>query len=257
MDTAAPASEAGLPEVADGGQHRRAPRVTGQRAGLAVLLVGVAAATVAVPPLITPHHRSPSAAPAASAAPVVGLVPAVTVSASPSPSPAPLPALASCAPATGALTGRPSCAIYARGLGNGWTATGDGLKVLPGSTVPDTKEPAMRVERSRPSVPATVLTITARTAVELAPGAKLTFRIWGGREFGTVALVSAGASSAGASSAVSAAGVSPVRINAPADRWTSWTIPLGGGRLQRITLAVEADQVPNVNRFFLDDIAIS
>jgi hypothetical protein len=101
----------------------------------------------------------------------------------------------------------------------------------------------MRVERSRPAVPATVLTITARTAVGLGPGAKLTFRVWGGREFGTVALVSAGASS--------------VRINAPADRWTSYTIPLGRGRLQRITVAVEAGQVPNVNRFFLDDIAIS
>lgn len=245
MDTAAPASEAGLPEVADGGQHRRAPRVTGQRAGLVVLLAGVAAATVAVPPLITPHHRSPSSAP-----------PGVPARVAPAASPAPLSSLAPptslaspsavCAPATGALTAQPSCRIYAGGLGNGWTASGDGLKVLPGAVVPDTKEPAMRVERSRPPIPATTMTITARTAVGLAPGAKLTFRVWGGREFGTVALVSAGPDSG-----------APVRISAPADRWTSYTIPLGRGRLQRITLAVEADQVPNVNRFFLDDIAIS
>ena len=233
MDTA------GLPEVADGGQHRRAPRVTGQRAGLAVLLVGVAAATVAVPPLIAPHRRSPS-----SSVPSVPSVPPAAAPARVVPSGSPSPLVKSpCAPASGTLTAQPSCRIYAGGLGNGWTATGDGLKVLPGETVPGTGETAMRVERSRPPVPATVLTIAARTAVGLGPGATLTFRVWGGREFGTVALVSAGAA--------------PVRISAPADRWTSYTIPLGRGRLQRITLAVEADQVPNVNRFFLDDIAIS
>ena len=71
---------------------------------------------------------------------------------------------------------------------------------------------------------------------------------------GALAILGGGITACSSSGSGSSSG--SVQIDAPADRWTSWTVPLGGGRLQRITLAVEAGQMPNVNRFFLDDIAI-
>ena len=234
---------ASLPEVVDGGQHRRrAPGVTGQRIGLGALLVGIAVATVAVPPLITPGKK-PAAPPVASEpAPIAKLVPAVT--ASPTAAPA---TTKSCAVE---VTTTPACAIYTGSLGNGWSVKGDGLKVLPGETVPDTKERAMRVERSRPAIPATALTLTARSAVGVGPGDRLKLRVWGGREFGTVLKLS-----------VAPGGTGSLTLTAPADKWTSFTIKLAdltrGHTLSRIELAVAADQVPNVNRFFLDDIALT
>jgi hypothetical protein len=143
----------------------------------------------------------------------------------------------------------PSCAVYGQGLGNGWTATGDGLKVLPGELVPGTKETAMRVERSRPALPATALTLTARAPVGIGATSRLRLRVWGGRDYGTVLKVS-----------LAPAGSGSVTLTAAADRWTTYSIrlaDLGPGRaLARIDLAVAADQVPNVNRFFLDDVAL-
>ena len=244
---------AGLPEVGDGAQHRRrAPGVTGHRLGLGALLAGIAAATVAIPPLITPDREPAAAPPATSLAPPAALVPAVTAVASPSRSPSSGPAR--CVPAaaqdgTVEVTRRPSCAVYAGSMGNGWTVTGDGMKVLPAAVVPDTKEAAIRVERTRPAVPATSIAFAAKAAIGIAPGGRLTLRIWGGREFGTVVKLS-----------VRPAGRGSVTLTAPADRWTTFTVKLSeltsGTTLARIDLAIAADQLPNVNRFFLDDIAI-
>lgn len=241
----------GLPEVVDGGQHRRrAPRLTGRRVGLGTLLAGIAAATVAVPPLITPDRQAaPPVAPSAPVVlgPAVTAVPSRTVEVTPTGPPTCGRAVRS-APVE--VTRRPDCAVYTTSLGNGWTASADGLKVLPGEVVPDTREPAMRVERSRPAVPATAMTISARSAVGLGPGARLGLRVWGGREFGTVLELS-----------VAPAGTGAVTLVAPADKWTTYTVKLSeltrGRTLTRISLVVAADRVPNVNRFFLDDIAIA
>jgi len=243
---------ASLPEVVDGGQHRRrAPGATGQRLGLGALLVGIAVATVAVPPLITPGRKA-ATPPVASGptAPIAELVPAVTASP---------PAPAASSPTTTApaksrcavqVTATPACAIFTSSLGNGWSVKGDGMRVLPGETVPDTKERAMRVERSRPALPATALTLTPRSTLGIGAGDHLKLRVWGGREFGTVLKLS-----------VAPGGTGALTLTAPADKWTSFTIKLadltGGRTLSRIDLAVAADQVPNVNRFFLDDIALT
>ena len=250
-------SATGLPEVVDGGQHRRrAPRVTGQRVGLGALLLGIAVATVAVPPLITPEQSAvpPLITPEHPAVPPSPAVVGPAVTAVPFPRVKPTSGgPQTCVPAarsgTVELTGRPACAVYTTGLGDGWTASGDGLKVLPGEVVPDTREPAMRVERSRPAVPATAMTIAARTVVSFAPGARLKLRVWGGREFGSVLKLS-----------VAPTGTGAVTLTAPADKWTSYSVKLAdltrGRTLTRIKLVVSADQVPNVNRFFLDDNAI-
>ena len=239
---------ASLPEVVDGGQHRRrAPGVTGQRIGLGALLVGIAVATVAVPPLITPGRKQAAAPPVVtSTAPIAKLVPAVTASAAPA-SAAPTPTRAGCAVQ---VTTTPACAVYTGSLGNGWSVRGDGMKVLPGETVPGTEERAMRVERSRPAIPATALTLTARSTLGISPGDHLKLRVWGGREFGTVLKLS-----------VAPGGTGSLTLTAPADKWTSFTIKLAdltrGRTLSRIDFAVAADQVPNVNRFFLADIALT
>jgi len=224
--------------------------LTGQRIGLGVLLVGIAVATVVIPPLITPD-RKPAVAPPASLAPPAALVPAVTASVRPSRSPSSGPQ--GCVPAkpgrTVEVTGRPSCAVYTASLGNGWTITGDGMKVLPAEVVPNTKETAIRVERTRPAIPATSVALACKTAIGITPGGRLTLRIWGGREYGTVVKLS-----------VAPARTGSVMLAAPADRWTTFTVKLseltGGPTLTRIDLAVAADQLPNVNRFFLDDITI-
>ena len=241
-----------LPEIVESGQHRRRARgVTGQRLGLCVLLIGIAVATVAVPPLIAPEPRR-SAEPTAPA-PVIITVPsaiATATKATPTPRPAPEPCARVAGGAPVEVSTRPSCGIYAGSLGNGWTATGAGLKVLPGETVPDTKEPAMRVERSRPALPATTLSITAARAVGIGPQTRLTLRVWGGRDYGTVLRLTSGTKPAGG-----------VTLTAKADTWTSFTVKLGeltgADSLSRIDLAVAADQVPHVNRFFLDDIALA
>lgn len=257
-------SGTGLPEVTDSGQHRRRARgVPAQRFGLGALLVGIAVATVAVPPLITPEKKGRTAAPAAPA-PIAQLAPAGTASqpatlpatpaaSTPISAPASAPGPKPCAPAaTGGIvevSTRPACGIYTGSLGNGWSVTGNGMKVLPGATVPETKEPALRVERARPAIPASALTITAKQPVGVAAGDRLTLRVWGGREYGTVLKLSAGP-----------AGTGSVTITAPADKWTSYTVKLAeltqGNNLSRIDVTVAADQVPNVNRFFLDDIAL-
>ncbi|MDT5030983.1 MAG: hypothetical protein QOC94_1154 [Actinoplanes sp.] len=244
----------GLPGVVDSGQpRRRVWGVPGPRFGLGALLVGIAAATVAVPPLIAPDHKrgaAPAAAPPASPTPPGQLVPAVTEPRSAAPARGPRPCSSAAAGGTVALSARPSCAIYAGGLGNGWSVTGDGMKVLPGAVVPDTKEPAMRVERSRPATPATALTISAKQPIGVPAGGRLTLRVWGGRDFGTVLTLSAGPGGTGS-----------VTLIAPAERWTTYTVKLAeltrGDRLTRLDVAVVADQVPHVNRFFLDDIALA
>ncbi|WP_041841455.1 hypothetical protein [Actinoplanes friuliensis] len=244
-------SAAGLPDAVDGGQHRRrAPIVTGQRVGLIALLVAVAVATVAVPPLITPSGDKPAAAP-----PVPFSQPPSPSSPSktpPSPSPAPRKALAACAPvAEGSsveVTARPSCVVYGPAVGNGWRATGDGLKVIPGEFLPGRKERGLRVERTRPALDSTAMALVAATPVGLRSGDTLKLRVWGGREFGTVLRV----------------GVTPgsgtVKLTAPAERWTSYSIKLADltsrDRLSRIDLVVAADEVPNVTNFFLDDITL-
>jgi hypothetical protein len=246
-------STTGLPQVVDGGQRsRRAPGVTGRRIGLGALLAGIAAATVAIPPLITPDKKAAPVPPVASAVPPAALVPAGTASPSHPAAPS-ATGPAPCAPAanggTVEVTGRPACAIFTGGLGNGWTVTGDGMKVLPGEIVPGTRQTAMRVERSRPAIPATAVALTAKSAVGVAPGERLKLRVWGGRQFGTVLGLS-----------VAPGGTGSVTLTAPADKWTTYSVRLSelthAPALGRIELAVAADQVPNVNRFFLDDIAI-
>lgn len=248
-------STTGLPELADGGQHRRrASAVTGQRVGLALLLVGIAAATVAVPPLITPDHQArlapPAPAPASSAppapSPITSLAPAVTASKKAGPR--------SCAPTPSGEGGtvevgtRPACTVYAGSVGNGWRIVADGLKVLPGEIVPDTRETAMRVERSRPALPHTTMALVAATPVGVGAGTRLRLRVWGGREFGTVLRLA------------TSPGDTAVTLTAPADTWTAFSVKLadlsGKPTLGRVDLTVAADQVPNVNRFFLDDIAV-
>jgi hypothetical protein len=168
-----------------------------------------------------------------------------------SPSGPPAAALARCAPASSGgdvrVTATPSCTLYAGGLGNGWTVIGDGMKAMPGELIPGTRQVAMRVERSRPAVQATVLTFTPRGPVGVGPASRLRLRVWGGREFGTVLKVSRAPASTGS-----------ITLTAAADKWTTYTIRLAdlgrGSSLARIDLAVAADQVPNVNRFFLDDV---
>jgi hypothetical protein len=121
--------------------------------------------------------------------------------------------------------------------------------VSPGEIVPGTRQTAMRVERSRPAIPATAVALTAKSAVGVAPGERLKLRVWGGRQFGTVLGLS-----------VAPGGTGSVTLTAPADKWTTYSVRLSelthAPALGRIELAVAADQVPNVNRFFLDDIAI-
>lgn len=238
----------------DGGQHRRRGAGATQRVGVGVLLAGIAVATVLVPPLIT---RDAAAPPAPVTPPVV---PLVARSSAPSPRPSSAspssstPQIAACAPvargASVALTTSPSCGVYLTGLGNGWTARGDGLKILPGQVVPGTDEAALRVERSRPALPQTAMTLRAAAPIGVAGGDRLRLRVWGGRQFGTVVRLSVEPSSRG-----------PVTLAAPADRWTDYTVRLsdlsGGRSLSAITLVVAADQVPHVNRFFLDDITIA
>jgi hypothetical protein len=244
-------SATGLPELVDGGQHRRrASAVTGQRVGLALLLVGIAAATVAVPPLITPDRQARPAPPVPSAplapSPITALAPAVTASKKPGPRP--------CVPTRSAEGGtvevgtRPACTVYAGSVGNGWRIVADGLKVLPGEVVPDTKETAMRVERSRPALPHTTMALVAATPVGVQAGTRLRLRVWGGRDFGTVLRLA------------TSPGGTAVTLTAPADTWTAFSVKLadlsGKPTLGRVDLTVAADQVPNVNRFFLDDIAV-
>jgi hypothetical protein len=234
----------------DFGPEDSAPRASGHRLGLGALLIGIAVATVAIPPLVAPRHKS-APAPVASIPPPAQLFPAATVTAPPPASDS--TSAKACVPATTGgtvkVTTTPSCAIYTASMGNGWSVAGDGLKVLPGETVPDTKEPAMRVERSRPAIAHTALTITARRAVAIKPGDQLSLRVWGGRDFGTVLKLS-----------VAPAGTGSVTLTAPADKWTAYTIKLSelthGTGLTRIQLVVATDEVPNVNRFFLDDIAL-
>jgi hypothetical protein len=106
------------------------------------------------------------------------------------PSKAAKPGPATCAPVVKSgsveVTTRPSCGIYDGSLGNGWTATGDGMKVMPGEVVHETGEPAMRVERTRPALDETAMALTPAAPVGLRPGDKLRLRIRGGREYGTV-----------------------------------------------------------------------
>jgi hypothetical protein len=224
------------------------PGGSGPRIGLGALLVGIAVATVAVPPLITPSRRPPATSSLASPAPV--LVPPAIGPADVTPSPSRPASPSGPAPcASGGVTATPSCTLYAGALGNGWTVAGDGMKVLPGAVVPGTRQVAMRVERSRPAVPATTLAFTARRAVGIGPAGRLRLRVWGGREYGTVLKVSLGS-----------AGIGAITLTAAADKWTTYTIrlaDLGHSRsLTRIELAVAADQVPHVNRFFLDDVVL-
>ena len=268
-------SAAGLPETvgggpaagdrqpAEGGQHRRgASAITAQRLGLGLLLAGIAAATIAVPPLITPERRV--AAPDGQTAPErQAVLPAASASpARPSPKPSPTakktskaaqPGPAACAPVVKGgsveITTRPSCGIYDGSLGNGWAATGDGMKVMPGEVVHETGEPAMRVERTRPALDETAMALTPATPVGLRPGDKLRLRIRGGREYGTVLRLT-----------VAPSGTGRVTLTAPPEKWTTFTVALGElttrDRLTRIDLEIADDQVPNVNNFFLDDIAI-
>ena len=242
-------SAAGLPEVAEGGQHRRRASVlTGPRVGLTVLLLGIAAATVAVPPLVAPG--STASEPAAPPPPV--LTPATPApssrpAVSSRPAPATVTAPAPCAPDSTDVGLQPSCTIYDGSVGNGWSITSAGLKVLPGELVPDTRERAMRVERSRPARPETEMALIAAKPVGITGRTRLALRIWGGRDHGTVLRVGVGGTA--------------VTIVAPADRWTSRTVRLAdltpAATLTRIDLRVAADQVPNVGRFFLDDVTLS
>jgi hypothetical protein len=245
---------------ADGGVHRRrGAGITGPRVGLGVLLAGTVVATVAVPPLITPHDRhsatpvaTPSTETRASGAPVneapVSPAPATGPPATPARPKQSAPG--ACVPVDegGVVTAtrRPSCGVYRTGLGTGWTVLGDGLKILAGQVVPGSDEVAMRVERTRPAQPHTTMTLSAATPIGVTDSSLLHLRVWGGRQFGTVLRLSAVPSVRG-----------PVTLTAPADRWTEFRVELATGSLSRITLVVAADQVPNVNRFFLDDITIT
>jgi hypothetical protein len=239
----------GLPEVA---ADQPEPRASGHRLGLGLLLIGIAVATIAVPALVAPRHKSPATPTAAPIPPMAQLFPAASAAAShPSsahPSSAHNGPAKACTPAakSGAT---PSCAIYTASMGAGWSVTGDGLKVLPGGTVPATREPAMLVERSVPATSHTAFGLTARSAVAIKPGDQVRLRVWGGEGSGTVLKLS-----------VAPAGTGPVTLTAPAGRWTAYAMKLSqltrGTSLTGLQLVVATDQVPDVNRFFLDDIAL-
>ena len=269
--TAGGGPAAGDRQPAEGGQHRRgASAVVAQRLGLGLLLAGIAAATVAVPPLITPDREAAPERAAAIPAVIASPSPPVSVPASSSPSATEKtsatpktsenpgktakPGPVTCAPVVKGgsveVTTRPSCGIYDGSLGNGWAATGDGMKVMPGEVVHETREPAMRVERTRPALDETAMALTPATPVGLRPGDKLRLRIRGGREYGTVLRLT-----------VAPSGTGRVTLTAPPEKWTTFTVALdeltARDRLTRIDLEIADDQVPNVNNFFLDDIAIT
>ncbi|MFF3856068.1 hypothetical protein [Micromonospora sp. NPDC002575] len=259
---------------------RGAPR---RRVQLGALLIGVAVATIALPSLVMGPDDD---GPAATGPPPMALsAPAGTPTGPPTPPGSPTapgpPTPAAASPGSGAATptaGRPasrrdagpnasgptsrcaataggddvvltagvSCGIYDVGFGNGWRATGHGLKLLPGWKVPETDEVALRVERTRPGLPQTEMALVAARPVRIDGDDVLRFRVWGGRDYGTVLRVSAGHGT--------------VTVSARADRWTNYSVRLGqltdAASLTRIDLVVAADEVPHVNRFYLDDIAI-
>lgn len=76
-------ADGNLPDIFRSGSSRQRPsRRWAQWLGLTALATGMAVATVAVPPLVTPHHRT---APAVSASPSVSLArPAASAAGSPS-----------------------------------------------------------------------------------------------------------------------------------------------------------------------------
>ncbi len=271
----------GGPSTVDGGgsDHHILPRgAPRRRVQLGALLIGVAVATIALPSLVMGPDDDRSAT--TSPPPVALSTPAGTPAGPPTPPGPPTPAAASpgsaaaTRPTAGRSASRPgagpstsgptsrcadtaegddvvlaagvSCGVYAAGFGNGWRATGDGLKLLPGWKVPETDEVALRVERTRPGLPQTEMALVAARPVRIDGDDVLRFRVWGGRDYGTVLRVSAGHGT--------------VTVSARADRWTSYSVPLGeltdAASLTRIDLVVAADEVPHVNRFYLDDIAI-
>ncbi|WP_141722244.1 hypothetical protein [Micromonospora haikouensis] len=272
-------------EDAAGSDRHILPRGEAQRrVQLGALLVGVAVATIALPSLIMGpggDDEPPATSPPAMAVSVPASTPVGPPASSGSPTPVPSSAAASprsgaatpsggsaSRPASGStasgttprcaaepegndvtLTAAVSCGVYNAGFGNGWRATGDGLKLLPGWKVPDTGEVGLRVERTRPGLPQTEMALIAARPVRIDGDDVLRFRVWGGRDYGTVLRVS-----------VSPAGRGMVTVSAGADRWTNYSVRLGqltgAASLTRIDLVVAADEVPQVNRFYLDDIAI-
>jgi hypothetical protein len=241
-------------DVVDTEPDEQAPRASGHRFGLGVLLIGIAVATVAVPALVAPRHKSAPAPTSAPIPPMAQLYPAGAASSAPAPAghaSAPKPCTAATAPA---------CAIYTTALGRGWSLDTDGLKVRPAATAPDSQEPAMEVERSDPATSHTAFSLVAAGPLAIKSSDRLSFRVWGGRDFGTVLKLSAEPGGFVPSAGTTTVSAGALTLTAPAGKWTAFTIYLGdmsrGTSLTRIKLTATTDVVTTVNPFFLDDIAL-
>jgi hypothetical protein len=233
---------------------QRAPRAPGPRLGLGLLLIAVAAATVAVPALVAPRHKSAPATPA-TIPPMAQLYPAGK-----SPASSPASAHRSTVPQPCTAPTAPACAIYTTGLGRGWSVSSDGLKVLPGATAPAAQDPALLVERSDPATAHTTFSLAAAGPITIKSSDRLSFRVWGGRDFGTVLKLAATPDGFVPSAGTTTVSAGALTLTAPAGKWSTFSIYLGdlsrGTSLTGIRLTVATDVVSTVNPFYLDDIAL-
>jgi hypothetical protein len=213
-----------------------------------VLVAAVGVVTVAVPPLIAPDEGGSGSTATAPTTPATGSATATT----PAPTSTSLPTLTSspgeatrpqCAPVnpSAVAAGLPSCTVYSTALGNGWAIESTGVKVVPAGVVPGTDQVAIRVE---PEEKVASVSLVAAVPVTLPAGARLRFRVYGGRVHGTVLRVS-----------VQPGAGKPVVLTAPVDVWSSFAVEVGTQRtVQRIDLVIATDMVPNAYRFFVDDV---
>jgi hypothetical protein len=234
---------------------------------LAALLVGVAAATVGIPPLIArPRHAAPAAAVPAPASPEVTSAGASTPAATTSPPATTRPPSATASPgarpcaapppagsAVDAGTGQPSCGVYTTVAGQGWQVAGNGAQLRPGDRVPGTQQLALRVE---PQQPTAAVSMLAAAPVGISGSGHLTVKVYGGPTRGTVLRLSVSASTA-------VDGRRPVVLTAPADQWTTFTaafadlLPGTPATVRRIDLVLAYDLMPNTRRFFIDGIVLT
>lgn len=242
----------------------RIPRDQARRRGYFGLGLVIAVSTVAIPPLLAPGHGPDTAGrPPAG----VSATPAATRTATPVPPPGsngstvPTGPPASTAPArrpgcepdpsAPQSAARPSCVLYGSSLGTGWEVTGDGVKVAPGRSVPGSARPAIRVDR-RARVAS--FTFHAQAPVPLGPHTVLRFRLYGGREYGTILRITASADQDRPGSGAA------VTVRAPAEGWADLAVSFTGSGLdeiRRIDLAPATDQLPQTYHFFLADLALT
>lgn len=249
-----------------GGRRRRPPEAgwLAGRGRYAVLVAAVGIITVVVAPLIAPDRGAgPVGAPAATrtvpatstdatVAPTVAptVTPTVTPTLLASAGPSTAAAVPSCAPATAAtvVAGLPACAVYTTALGNGWAIESTGVRVIAAGVVPGTDIVALRVE---PQEKAASVSLVAAVPVRVPDGARLRFRVYGGRVHGTVLRVTVSADAR-------PSGTAPVVLTAPVDVWTTFAVDLGTQHtVRRIDLVIATDLVPNAYRFFVDDLVFA